>query len=104
MALGPYRENISFALCTRQQRDGTPELVAFFETPINHWFPMISLWRDKNDAETSPEDTLNVMGEKIAFCISDETRGDYDDLTPCDPKLIDPILMFAMGSLMRRVI
>lgn len=104
MPLGPYREMIAFDLFSRKQRDGTNELVAFFTTPINGWLPMISVWQDKGDPDESPEDTINFMGKNIAYCISDESKESYDDLTPIDPKLVDSALMFAIGSLTRRVI
>lgn len=103
MALGPYREEIQFDLFFRRQRDGTPELLAYFKTPINGWCPCINVWRDKNEPSESPEDTITVFGENIAFCITDQASSDYDDLEPVSPKLIDAPLLFAIASLTRRV-
>jgi hypothetical protein len=100
----PYRETIAFDLFTRNQRDGSPELVAFFTTPIGGWKPMIAVWVDKNEASTSPEDTISFGGVNYAYCISDETASDFDNLEAITDRAGWADALFVVGALMRRVI
>jgi hypothetical protein len=102
----PYRETISISLNKRTQRDGTPELVAFFESTINGWSPMIAVWPCSDDLETSQEDTITLNGMVYAYCISDDQASSFNDLVAIDdPSDCDwPTAMFIIGSLMRHVI
>jgi hypothetical protein len=101
----PYRETQAIEFYRHTMRDGTEETMAFFKTTINGWSPMISVWLiDPNDDRNSQEDQITFNGVTYAYCISDQTTDEWDDLRLVDTIAVDPIDMLVIGSLMRRVI
>lgn len=110
MPMMPSRDHRSFKLVKRHSDYG-PELMAFYESPINGWCPMISCWAisDPEGADVQ-EDQISVNGMHFAYCISDDRFEDYDDAAARmevieDPSDCDmPTAMMVLGILTQRVI
>lgn len=107
----PVRLTRSMAFYRNKMRDGTIELMAFFETPITggsgmSWCPMISVWAMTDDLDESQEDVITVNGMHFGYCISENTPADYADIKPIDDisDVNMPTYMLAIGMLTSQVL
>lgn len=99
----PYRETIDIGFYASTRGGG--EYTAYLKTTVSGWRPMIAVWPCDEDPSVSNEDMLTVMGKTFAYCITDDVeaqRGAH--LTRIEVDQVPHRIMFAIGSLLRRII
>jgi hypothetical protein len=66
---------------------------------------MMQVWAFGGDPKNTDENLIALNGMHVAWCCSDDTPSDWDNLTPIeDPSDIDcPTLMFAIAVLANEI-